>query len=218
MRKLLIAGISSLIVVGSVCSQASAATTTFSDGLFDDPSATPPGTSFQTINSPTPMGPWSVIGSIDLIGTYWNGPPIGGNSVDLNGSFTGGISQTFFADPGIFTVGFYLSGNPDGQPSTKTVDVSLLPVSDPTFTYTATIDGNHSLNYDFHSFDFASTGGFYTLTFLSDDTGAYGGVIGGVTISPTVPEPSTWAMMILGFCGIGFMAYRRKGQDAFRLV
>jgi hypothetical protein len=25
-----------------------------------------------------------------------------------------------------------------------------------------------------------------------------------------VPEPSTWAMMILGFGGIGFMAYRRK--------
>jgi PEP-CTERM motif-containing protein len=25
-----------------------------------------------------------------------------------------------------------------------------------------------------------------------------------------VPEPSTWAMMILGFVGIGFMAYRRK--------
>jgi hypothetical protein len=25
-----------------------------------------------------------------------------------------------------------------------------------------------------------------------------------------VPEPSSWAMMILGFCGLGFMAYRRK--------
>jgi hypothetical protein len=25
-----------------------------------------------------------------------------------------------------------------------------------------------------------------------------------------VPELSTWAMMILGFCGVGFMAYRRK--------
>lgn len=25
-----------------------------------------------------------------------------------------------------------------------------------------------------------------------------------------VPEPSTWLMMILGFCGVGFMAYRRK--------
>ena len=29
-----------------------------------------------------------------------------------------------------------------------------------------------------------------------------------------VPEPSTWAMMILGFCGIGFMAYRRKSKPA----
>jgi hypothetical protein len=27
-----------------------------------------------------------------------------------------------------------------------------------------------------------------------------------------VPEPSTWAMMILGFAGIGFMAYRRKSK------
>jgi hypothetical protein len=26
---------------------------------------------------------------------------------------------------------------------------------------------------------------------------------------PAVPEPSTWAMMILGFAGVGFMAYRR---------
>ena len=29
-----------------------------------------------------------------------------------------------------------------------------------------------------------------------------------------VPEPSTWAMLILGFCGIGFMAYRRKSKPA----
>jgi PEP-CTERM motif len=29
-------------------------------------------------------------------------------------------------------------------------------------------------------------------------------------ITAAVPEPSTWAMMILGFCGIGFMAYCRK--------
>jgi PEP-CTERM motif-containing protein len=29
-------------------------------------------------------------------------------------------------------------------------------------------------------------------------------------IASAVPEPATWAMMILGFCGVGFMAYRRK--------
>jgi len=29
-------------------------------------------------------------------------------------------------------------------------------------------------------------------------------------ITGAVPEPSTWAMMLLGFAGVGFMAYRRK--------
>jgi hypothetical protein len=35
--------------------------------------------------------------------------------------------------------------------------------------------------------------------------------VNGDTLS--APEPSTWAMMILGFVGIGFMAYRRKQND-----
>ena len=29
-----------------------------------------------------------------------------------------------------------------------------------------------------------------------------------------VPEPSTWAMMVLGFAGMGFIAYRRKSKSA----
>jgi hypothetical protein len=33
-----------------------------------------------------------------------------------------------------------------------------------------------------------------------------------------VPEPSTWAMIILGFAGIGFLSYRRKGRASFRLA
>jgi PEP-CTERM motif len=33
-----------------------------------------------------------------------------------------------------------------------------------------------------------------------------------------VPEPSTWAMMVLGFAGVGFMAYGRKKKHSFRLV
>jgi hypothetical protein len=35
------------------------------------------------------------------------------------------------------------------------------------------------------------------------------------TVTAAVPEPSTWAMMILGFLGLGFVAYRRKNQTAF---
>ena len=37
-------------------------------------------------------------------------------------------------------------------------------------------------------------------------------------IAPAVPESSTWAMMILGFAAIGFMAYRRKSKGALMAV
>jgi hypothetical protein len=35
-------------------------------------------------------------------------------------------------------------------------------------------------------------------------------------VSTSVPEPSTWAMMLLGFAGLGFAGYRKgKGAAAF---
>ena len=39
----------------------------------------------------------------------------------------------------------------------------------------------------------------------------------GATVS-AVPEASTWAMMILGFLGVGFLAYRRKPSARLRLA
>jgi PEP-CTERM motif len=46
------------------------------------------------------------------------------------------------------------------------------------------------------------------------------GITGRMTreIAPAVPEPSTWVMMILGFAGVGFMAYRRKSKPALMAV
>lgn len=46
--------------------------------------------------------------------------------------------------------------------------------------------------------------------------GSKTGPIGASTLVAGVPEPSTWAMMILGFLGIGSLAYRRRG--AMRLA
>jgi hypothetical protein len=41
-----------------------------------------------------------------------------------------------------------------------------------------------------------------------------------VTINGGVPEPSTWAMMMLGFAGLGYAAFRRnsKGQTAIGAI
>jgi hypothetical protein len=38
-----------------------------------------------------------------------------------------------------------------------------------------------------------------------------GSALSTINIS-AVPEASTWAMMILGFMGVGFMAYRRRDK------
>jgi hypothetical protein len=50
-------------------------------------------------------------------------------------------------------------------------------------------------------------------------TGFYGtidaiAVVPDPSITANVPEPSTWAMMLLGFAGVGFMTYRRKKRAA----
>jgi hypothetical protein len=42
--------------------------------------------------------------------------------------------------------------------------------------------------------------------------------ISGGNLTAPLPEASTWAMMILGFFGVGFMAYRRKSEPALRLA
>jgi hypothetical protein len=45
------------------------------------------------------------------------------------------------------------------------------------------------------------------------------GTSADINLTAAVPEASTWAMMLLGFAGVGFMAMRkRNGETAFRFV
>jgi hypothetical protein len=57
-------------------------------------------------------------------------------------------------------------------------------------------------------------GDMATMNPSPDVFGLGEGPNGSWAIASPVPEPSTWAMMILGFAGIGFMAYRRKDKLA----
>ena len=67
-----------------------------------------------------------------------------------------------------------------------------------------TINFNTGTGAQAEFYDFASPA-FTEVGVASQD-----GINDGTLIT-AVPEASTWAMMILGFCGLGFMAYRRKG-------
>ena len=62
-----------------------------------------------------------------------------------------------------------------------------------------------------------TAGNYYLdISGIGGGTSGYGGTMS--TSVSAVPEPSTWAMMILGFFGVGFMAYRNRNQPAIRIV
>lgn len=60
------------------------------------------------------------------------------------------------------------------------------------------------------TFVLAGTG---QLNFIESGPSNFRNLLDDVVLS-AVPEPSTWAMMILGFAGVGFMAYRRRKTAA----
>ncbi|MGO9430787.1 DUF642 domain-containing protein [Rhodoblastus sp.] len=180
------------------------------DGDFNSPGSS---SSFTTYFSGQSFGPWNVTGTgastgVDLIGTYWQALTVGGGTVDLDGNAPGGISQALTLKQGDwYKLSFYLSGNPDGQPTVKTVAVAVGSAAE-TFTYTIGDNTHSSMNYILETVSFQADA-TNTLSFKSLDTASpWGPVVGGVAVS--APELSTWAMMLAGFAGLGFVGYRRN--------
>ena len=97
----------------------------------------------------------------------------------------------------------------------------------PDLTYTITVLINGNVYRAYNDPDGVYDANSVLLTTLVDNTYSHGKVglyqfsAGATSFSnfsvtgqiSAVPEPSTWAMMILGFVGVGFMAYRRQ-KDA----
>jgi len=167
-------------------------------------------------------GPGPVIGtpSVDLVGNV-NGPAFfsnlafNGNSIDLDGTTGSGnvpaasiISGLLSSADGV-TVTFELAGNLRGALPQTTV----VSFGGQSFSFTPLASQPYTLETVF----FTATSGFLSFT----DTGPsnqQGNLIDDVTVTTGVPELSTWAMMILGFFGVGFLAYRPKTRQSFRLA
>lgn len=219
---------STLLLVGSFCfcHQATAANL-LTNGDFETPVQV--GPNFATFNIPTVglttstyITGWTVVqGNVDLTTTANYGPGVNtldptsvqdidlvGDTAGSNGVF-GGISQTFTTVAGQqYVLTFDYSHNTGASASNFAAQVTAGDLST-TVSQASTV---HS--WLAFSQSFTATSDSTTLTFINTQGGSNGGIyLDDVSVTPltaAVPEPSTWAMMVLGFCGLGFMAYRRR--------
>jgi hypothetical protein len=93
------------------------------------------------------------------------------------------------------------------QPSTDTSAIISANTLSADTAYTYELDYSDRLNIPDAASGNSTTQGFDVRTDGAFTTGI-----------SAVPEPSTWAMMMLGFCGVGFIAYRRKKAVRLKLV
>jgi PEP-CTERM motif len=167
------------------------------------------------------------------IGTY-SGLTFGAVSISFlagSGSFevqnqtsapppSGHVLISYFTNPGSGSFQATFAGGAN----TVSIDVGDYSPSDADEVHLRAYDSLNNL-LDTAFFLIPGVGPGTTLTVSSstpiarvewNDTGEFAGSVYWDNLSyqvAAVPEPSTWAMMILGFAGVGFMAYRRSRKD-----
>ena len=134
-----------------------------------------------------------------------------GNNLDVfpvssssSGFSTGHFHQVLLTVASNGDVTAYLDGNGQNQVLSTNTPIMALnfdPVNNP----------NHLLTFFLDNVIAGGQGEWSAGTIR--ELKVYDGVVSFDAVG-AVPEPSTWAMMILGFCGLGFMACRRRGKLA----
>jgi hypothetical protein len=121
-----------------------------------------------------------------------------------------------FSNP-IAALGFYGIdiGDFGGQLTLTLTDINNVTS---TLTVPNTIGNNGSTSGSNLYFGFFDTGDTYTSVSFGNNSGgadvfAFDNFSIGSTaqVTPSTPEASTWVMMLAGFAGMGFIAYRKRG-------
>ena len=173
---------------------------------------------------PSSVDFWTVSsGNVNVVngkfnGTDTSGPNLaaeGNQYLDLVGQGgTGSIFQTLFGlTPGlVYNLTFDYSNN-GFTPSSSTSASAAFSIDDLMGTVTHNTANSTNLDWRVFSGSFTATGND-VLSFANGTGGVNEGVLlDAVSVAP-VPEPATWAMMLLGFGGIGMAVRRRRKQHS----
>jgi hypothetical protein len=102
--------------------------------------------------------------------------------------------------------------NRPGQPYVFNISIG------PNSWTTPGVDGNPGSNLGtIENYVFTATGTSETLKLSQGSATEASPIVDNISIA-AIPEPSTWAMLLLGFAGVGFMAYRRKSKPALMVA
>ena len=165
-----------------------------------------------------PPANWSAPGpgAVDLIGetttvTTFNFYPGNGGYVDLDGSngIAGTLQTLMPFGAGTYTLSFDLAGNARNDGS-KTTVITL-----GNFTTQITLAATDP--YALHTLNITTTGGNLVFSDLSGGNNNIGNILDNVTLATVaaIPEPATWAMMLLGFAGLGFAFRQSRRKVSF---
>jgi choice-of-anchor C domain-containing protein len=173
------------------------------NGSFETGTYVDGGSGYETLNAgDTSITGWTVdAGSVDWVGTYWQAQD-GSMSLDLSGDDAGTLSQTLATTIGnTYTVSFFLSGNPAGPPTVKTLDVSATGGATASYTYDVTGNSLTNMNWTAESYTLLATSASTTVRFVSTTVGFFGPALDDVVITETVPTKADckdggWQTMI----------------------
>jgi hypothetical protein len=186
------------------------------NGGFETPTVSPPCCSTVP---PDSLDGWTATPNVNVVlGTFdsTNGNLAyeGNQYLDLVGQGgTGSIYQDLTTAIGqTYTLTFAYSHNLFTPSSATSASASVAVGSLFDIVMHSTGDTSN-LDWQIYSNTFTATGTTTRLTFTNLTGGVNEGVFLDAVSVAAVPEPATWAMMLLGFCGIGF-AMRRGRRPA----
>ena len=118
--------------------------------------------------------------------------------------FGGGTEQVVFGTART-SLSIYWGSIDPGNGFAVTIDGYTLTGADLVAMAKGTDDGSHTSPTSNELITISGLGSFTTATFSSTKNSFEFSLV-----TPGVPEPSTWAMMALGFAGLGYAAFRRN--------
>jgi len=213
------------VVVGAVGTGSGIFGSTAAYGSFGNAHIVSSATSSFT----DPNGPRSSVSSIGVIG-FVDGFSVGASALSvrfvsaISGGFSGNATgQAIFSLEDLSTNQFVFSDQrlfvySLSSSLSRTTDVTLAAGHSFLFNWSMEADASAGIDqfgaWGPSTADLAHTGTLNINVLTPNASLSFLSGANYSSITDAVPEPSTWAMMLLGFAGIGFTAYRRKNKIA----